>query len=124
MKEDIIQQQIIGFLSVMARKYNFIFFSPMNEAAMMIMRRMRVPQKTISIMMSWMSKMGFLPGVSDIIIMQAGKVYCLELKNETGRQLKSQILFQTNCKRCGIPYEIARSLKGAQDLMHMWGIID
>ena len=123
MKEDIIQQQIIGYLSVTARKHNFIYFAPLNESTMSVMNKFRVPKKSQYMIMAWMSKMGFLPGISDLIIMKDGKVYCVELKTSTGRQSKSQILFQDNCKRCSVPYAIARSLEDAQGLLKVWGIV-
>ncbi len=123
LKEDQIQQQIISYLSAMARKYNFIYYSPMNEAAMMIMRRLRVPQKTVSIMMSWMGKMGFLPGVSDIVILHNSKVYCMELKTATGKQSKGQIMFENNCKKTNVPYEVVRSLDCCIAQLRLWGIV-
>ena len=95
----------------------------MNEAAMMIMRRLRVPQKTVSIMMSWMGKMGFLPGVSDIIIGHMGKMYCMELKTEVGTQSKNQILFEANCNKTFIEYKVVRSLDECINQLRLWGIV-
>jgi Fe2+ transport system protein B len=123
MKEDIIQQQIIGFLSVMARKYNFIFFAPCNEGFLMIMKKFRVPQKSQYAIMSWLRKMGFLPGVSDLIIGWNGKMFTMELKTDIGKQSKNQILFETNCKKTSIDYRIVRSVKQCQDVMYEWGIL-
>ena len=89
----------------------------------MIMKKFKVPQKSQYMIMAWLSKMGFLPGVSDIIIMQNGKVFCLELKTDTGAQLKSQILFEKNCKKTGIPYEIARNLDQCIGCLRLWGVV-
>jgi hypothetical protein len=128
MKEDKIQQQIIGYLSFMARKYNFIFFAPLPESAMTAMTRCRASVKDKAITKNHMSKMGFLPGVSDIIIFHHEKAYCMELKQkdtDTKKfvQQKDQILFENNCKKTGIPYEVVRSLDGAINQLHLWGII-
>ena len=123
LKEDQIQQQIVSYLSFHARKYNFIFFAPMNEAVMMVLKKFRIPDNKIYQIMAWLRKMGFLPGLSDLVLGHQGKMYCMELKTETGRQSKAQILFETNCKKTGIEYEIVRSLDGAINQMHLWGII-
>ena len=123
LKEDKIQQQIISYLSFHARKYNFIFMAPMNEAAMSVMNRFKIPKQSQYMFTAFMRKMGFLPGVSDIMILKDGRVYCMELKTLSGTQQKSQILFQENCERTGVPYEIVRSLDGCQNQMHLWGII-
>jgi hypothetical protein len=123
MKEDKIQQQIISYLSAMAGRYNFIFFAPMNEMASMILNKFRVPQKTVFMITSWMRKMGFLPGVSDLIIGHKGKMFAMELKTATGKQSKGQLLFEKNCQKTGIPYEVVRSLDGAINCMRLWGII-
>ena len=123
LKEDKIQQQIISFLSAYAGKYNYIFFAPMNETANMILSMFKVPPKTVAMINSYMRKMGFLAGVSDIMILQNGKAYCIELKNEKGKQSKSQIRFEANCKKTGVPYGIARSLEDCQMLIKDWGIV-
>lgn len=123
LKEDKIQQQIISYLSAMAGRYNFIFFAPCNEGFLMIMKKFKVPQKSQYMIMAWLSKMGFLPGVSDLIIGHHGKMYGMELKTATGKQSKAQILFEKNCKKTGIDYEVVRSLDGAINCMHLWGIL-
>ena len=122
-KESDLQQQIIGYLSAMSRKYNFIFFAPCNEGFMMIMKRFKVPEKIQYAIMAWLSKMGFTPGVSDIIIGHNGKMYCPELKTKTGVQSKNQKIFQANAERTNIDYVLIRSLKQLQDKMYEWGII-
>lgn len=123
LKEDQIQQQIIAYLSFYGRKYNFIFFSPMNEGFQMIMNKFGVPKNSQYRITAWLRKMGFLPGVSDIVIMHSGQSYCMELKTPKGVQLDSQKLFEKNCKRTGVPYEIVRSLDECQNQMRLWGIV-
>lgn len=123
MKEDQIQQQIVSYLSSVSRKYNFIFFAPCNEGFLMIMKKFRVPEKAQYAIMNWLRKMGFLPGVSDLIIGHNGRMFAMELKTKTGTQKKSQILFEKNCLACGIPYEIARNLDQCINCLRLWGIV-
>ena len=121
--EEILQQQIMSYFSSISRRYNFIYFAPMNEIVMSILTKFRVPQKQIAMIMSFLRKMGWLPGVSDIIIGHNGNMYAMELKTPIGKQSKGQILFEENCKRAGIPYMLVRSLKQCQDCLVMWGIV-
>ena len=123
LKEDQIQQQIISYLSFYARKCNFVFFAPLSEGTMTAMTRLKASGKDKAIMKAYMSKMGFLDGVSDILIMKDGRIYCMELKTATGKQSKNQILFQENCLKTGVPYEVVRSLDGCVNKMRLWGII-
>jgi hypothetical protein len=89
----------------------------------MIMKKFRVPQQSQYRIMAWLSKMGFLPGVSDIVIGHQGKMFCMELKTEIGKQSKGQILFETNCKKTFIDYRVVRSLDQCKSVMFEWGII-
>lgn len=107
----------------MARKYNFVYFAPLPESTMTAMTRLRASMKDKAIMKASMSKMGFIPGVSDIIIFHHRKAYCMELKTLKGTQQKDQIRFEKNCKRTGIEYEVVRSLDGAINCMRLWGIV-
>ena len=89
----------------------------------MIMNRFKVPQKAQYMIMAFMSKMGFLPGVSDIIIGHDGKMYCLELKVGNNEQSKGQKLFEANCVKCGIEYRVAWSYEEVMEIMRGWGIV-
>lgn len=73
-------------------------------------------------MSAFMSKMGFLPGVSDIIIGHGGRMYCLEFKVGPGKQSKGQKLFESNCRKCGIEYRVAWSYEHVMEIMGEWGI--
>ena len=121
--EEILQQTIMSYLSFHARKYNFIYFAPMNEMIMAILTRFRVPKEQCYRIMSFLRKMGWLPGVSDIVLGHAGKMYCMELKTEIGVQSKAQILFMNNVRRTDVEYEIVRSFEECENQMHLWGII-
>jgi len=66
--EEILQQHCIAYLSFIANKANIIFFAPMNEAILMILKKYRVPEKICFAIMAFLKKMGWLPGVSDLVI--------------------------------------------------------
>ena len=128
MKEDIIQQQIISYLSFNARKYNFIYFAPLPESTMTAMTRLRASAKDKAITRNHMSKMGFLPGVSDIIIAWKSQMFCMELKQKDTdtkkfTQQKDQIRFQENCEKINVPYVVVRSLDECVLQMKRWSII-
>ena len=122
-EEEILQNQIVSYLSFYARKYNFIYFAPMNEMTAMLLSKFKVSMQTIAMINSWMGKMGFIKGVSDLVIGHNGKMYCIELKSKTGKQRKTQSIFQANAERTNIDYVLIRSLKQLQDKMYEWGII-
>lgn len=56
-------------------------------------------------------KMGYVKGQPDLIIMKKGKVWCLELKSDKGRQTKEQKDFQQLCIENQIPYLVIKSLE-------------
>lgn len=95
----------------------------MNEGVPSIMNRYQVPQKQQYMMMGFMGKMGFTPGVSDIIIGHNGKMYCVELKTDIGKQSKGQKIFQSNAERTNIEYVLIRSFEEMKEAMRAWKII-
>lgn len=56
-------------------------------------------------------------GVPDIILIYKGKFVGLEVKNETGKQAESQILFEKECKAHGGYYKVVRSVGDVQELI-------
>lgn len=57
--------------------------------------------------------MGMRSGVSDLIILMDGKVLFMELKTATGKQSKTQAIFQSIVERFGFEYVICRSVDEA-----------
>ena len=53
---------------------------------------------------------GVISGVSDMLLFEAGKCYCLEFKDEKGRQSENQKKWQENVVREGFDYYVVRSL--------------
>ena len=117
MKESVIQESIVNFLSMICRQYGFLFFSVPNEAT--------VKGKTGADFGRAINlkKMGVLPGVSDLIIGYRGKMYCLEVKNLTGKQSVRQKNFERWCADCGIPYVLVRSVDDVHEALKEWGIV-
>lgn len=117
MKESVIQESIVNFLSMICRQYGFLFFSVPNEATVR-----GVEGKDFGRAIN-LKKMGVLPGVSDLIIGCRGKMYCLEVKNEKGKQSDRQKFFEAWCADCGIPYILVRSVDDVHEALKEWGIV-
>jgi hypothetical protein len=115
--ESTIQEQIVEFMSAISRKYHFIFFAVPNEAMM------STGKKRLHALMAKFKRMGLTPGVSDLVIGHRGRMYCMELKSQRGRQSDNQKIFEAWARSCGVPYEIVRSLNGAIACLKLWGIV-
>lgn len=123
MKESDIQKHAVKALRELSKKHNFIFFAPMNETAMMVLKIFKIPESKCLNIIRWLKSMGFLSGVSDFVIFHNGKAYCLELKKPGGRQSKSQITFSKNVRKTGVEYGIAESVDDVIWVLEQWGIM-
>lgn len=123
MIESVIQTQIVEWLSLMAGRCAFLYFSVPNEGMMTAALMGSLPKSALFGMLTKFKKMGMTPGVSDIIIGHAGRMYCMEVKNEKGKPSENQGRYSAWCARCGIPYRVVRSLDEAQSTMIEWGIV-
>jgi hypothetical protein len=65
--------------------------------------------------------MGVLPGFSDVVIMQDGKVGFMELKSGTGRLSEDQLAFRTFVREQGHHWALVRSLDDALAAITLWG---
>ncbi len=117
MKESVIQESIVNFLSLICRQYGFLFFSVPNESI-----TTGTEGKDFGRAIN-LKKMGVLPGVSDLVIGCRGKMYCLEVKNEKGKQSDRQKNFEAWCTECGIPYVLVSSVDDVQKTLNGWGIV-
>lgn len=70
-----------------------------------------------------LKKMGMRKGAADLVIGHAGRMYCLEVKSETGKQSDDQLGFEDWCKRCGVPYVVVRSVGEVAYWLKEWGIV-
>lgn len=117
MKESVIQVSIVNYLSMICRQYGFLFFSVPNES-ITSGKTGKDFGRAINL-----KKMGVLPGVSDLVIGHNGKMYCLEVKNENGKQSTRQKNFEQWCAECGIPYVLVRSVDDVHEALKEWGIV-
>ena len=123
MSESVIQTQIVAWLSLVARRYGFLFASVPNEGMMTAALMGSLPKSALFGMLTKFKKMGMTPGFSDLVIGWQGRMFCMEVKSEKGVQSDGQRTFQQWCSSCGVPYRVVRSLDEAQSVMVEWGII-
>jgi hypothetical protein len=123
MTESQIQETIVAWLSMISRRYGFLFFSVPNEGALTAAMVGKAGHNARFGMLMTFKKMGLTPGAADLIIGHRGKMFALEVKTERGKQSDRQAIFSTWCADCGIPYRIVRSLDDVQAAMVEWGIV-
>lgn len=125
MKESDLQKQCIEYLTILnqtTERDNLLFYAPMNEGVMMVLKLFGIPETRASKIISWLIKMGFLSGVSDIVLLYQGITHYLEIKKQKGKQSKNQIEFQRRAQTCGANYMIIRSLDELKDYLQKQGI--
>jgi hypothetical protein len=108
MKESIIQQQICDYLSAVG----VFYFSVPNEHYN-ISHGQRVT----------LHKMGMLSGIPDICILANNTCYFLEVKNETGKPSKQQLLIHNILTEKNFKVAIVRSVEDVQKIIKEWGIV-
>jgi hypothetical protein len=59
--------------------------------------------------------MGLRSGVSDLIILGNKTILFMEVKTDTGRQSKAQVLFQSIVEKFGFKYVVVRNVKDVVD---------
>jgi len=108
MKESIIQQQICEYLSAVG----VFYFSIPNEHYN-ISHRQRVT----------LHKMGMLSGMPDICILANNTCYFLEVKNETGKPSKQQLIIHKALTDKGYKVVIVRSVEDVKTILTAWSVI-
>ena len=108
MKESIIQQQICDYLSAAG----VFYFSIPNEHYN-ISHGQRVT----------LHKMGMLSGIPDICILANGTCYFLEVKNETGKPSKQQLIIHKALTDKGYKVAIVRSVEDVKTILTVWSVI-
>ena len=108
MKESIIQQQICDYLSAAG----VFYFSIPNEHYN-ISHGQRVT----------LHKMGMLSGIPDICILANNTCYFLEVKNETGKPSKQQLIIHKALTDKGYKVAIVRSVEDVKTILTVWSII-
>ena len=108
MKESIIQQQICDYLSAVG----VFYFSIPNEHYN-ISHGQRVT----------LHKMGMLSGIPDICILANNTCYFLEVKNETGKPSKQQLIIHKALTYKGYRVAIVRSVEDVKTILTVWSVI-
>lgn len=116
--ETLLQIQIVEYLSFIAEKNDFIFFSIPNEGAMTAGKG-----KVDYALMTTLKKMGMLPGIPDLCIIKNGQAHFLELKTKTGKVSKQQEVIIKRLVSLGSPVCIVRSLEDVKTILTVWSII-
>ena len=68
-------------------------------------------------------KLGVKAGVPDIVIIDKGKHFYIELKAGKGKLSPAQIEFRDYCYEWSIPWELCRSLDEVIETLKGWGVI-
>jgi len=108
MKESIIQQQICDYLSLQG----IFYFSIPNEHYN-ISHGQRVT----------LQKMGLVSGMPDLCILHNGTAYFLEVKNETGKASKQQLIIHKALTDKGYKVVIVRSVEDVKTILTVWSVI-
>lgn len=67
--------------------------------------------------------MGVRAGVSDLIMVHAGKIFALELKAPGGRATEAQMAFQSDIDRAGAFTAMPEGLDAALATLEAWGLL-
>lgn len=122
--EAAIQCAIVETLSFLCRTHGFMFFAPANEGFMLAATAKGGGMtRRDSALLTILRKMGFTPGVCDLMLMHRGNGYALEVKTPEGEQSTNQYLFEEWCRRCGVPYRVVRSVEETLTALKEWGVI-
>jgi hypothetical protein len=116
--ETLLQIQIVEYLSLIAQKNDFIFFSIPNEGAMTAGKG-----KVDYALMTTLKKMGMLPGVPDLCIIKNGKIYFIEVKTINGFLSQPQKRIHQAIKEHECPVTVAKSLDDVKLFLMSWSII-
>ena len=119
MKESIIQQQICDYLSAVG----VFYFSVLNETAIMILKMFHIPDAVSYRITSFLKKMGLLPGIPDICVLANNTCYFLEVKNETGKPSKQQLIIHKALTDKGYKVAIVRSVEDVKIILTVWSVI-
>jgi hypothetical protein len=67
--------------------------------------------------------LGVRPGVSDLIMLQDGRAFALELKTERGKPTAAQMQFISDFRTAGGEASVANGLSEALRTLETWGLL-
>ena len=120
--ESQIQMSIVEYLSLMAHRYGFIFFSIVNEAYGIGKGKGALTGQEYG-QIAKLKKMGLTAGVADLEIVHKGRAYFLEVKRPGQTQSDAQKLFMQNAYNVGAEYAVVRSVDQVIESLELWGIM-
>ena len=102
----------VEYLTALGPKLKSYFFHVPNEGRHSVRYRVKL------------KRMGVKAGVPDLLfVLPGGRLGCVELKTEKGRQSKAQKEFQKTCESYDVPYVLARSPEEVVDALRQWGAL-
>jgi hypothetical protein len=119
LKESDLQQQICSYLSA----NNIFYFAPLNETAMMLLKAFHVPQQTCYKIISFLKKMGLVPGMPDIIILKNLTAYFIECKIGNNTLSDQQEIIHRRIHDDGYHCAVVYSLEEAVGYFKAWGVV-
>ena len=71
-----------------------------------------------------LKRKGVRAGVADLhFVLPGGRLGCIELKAEKGKQTPTQVEFQTNIASKGALYAVCKSLPEVEGTLKGWGVL-
>lgn len=119
--EALIQCAIVDYLTLMASRHRFLFFSVPNEA--MVPKDGKKLSGAEYGRVNRLRRMGLTAGVSDIVLVHAGRAYFLECKKPSGQLTEHQKQFRQRVFDCGAEYIVVRSVDEVITALKIWKII-
>lgn len=115
MKESTIQQQICEYLSI----HGIFFFAIQNENLMMMIKMFKVPERAGYALVSHSKKMGMVPGMPDLCVILKGHAQpvFMEVKNESGKTSKQQIMIHSILFKLGFVVHVVRSIEDVEKVL-------
>lgn len=108
--EQAIQKAVVAHLHARAESHVY-FFHPANGGKRSVIEG------------AIFKSLGVRAGTPDLIILRAGKMYCLELKAPGGRLSPSQRIAIERLEHCGAAVATASSIDEALITLECWGIL-
>jgi len=113
LSESDIQIQLVDYLNLIAVRCGFLFFSVANEGT----------DRANPARLAKLKRMGFKPGVADLVFIKSGKAYFLEMKKPGKSQSDNQRDFQIDVAKASAQYAVAWSLDDAITILRDWQLL-
>jgi hypothetical protein len=119
LKESDLQQQICSYLSA----NGILYFAPLNETAMMLLKAFHVPQQTCFKIITFLKKMGLVPGMPDIVVLANKTAYFIECKIGSNSLSDQQEIINCRLLDSGYHCTVVYSLDSAIIFLKLHGLV-